>query len=90
MSNTTNNSKASNMDAGDLGVIIDFDLGRMTVPLAQVQSWQPGMVVPLELPSAEDGVEITVRANGQIIGTGDLVRIDDRIAVRLNRLVFSN
>jgi flagellar motor switch/type III secretory pathway protein FliN len=90
MSNTINNSEASNMDAGDLGVVIDFDLGRTTVPLAQVQSWQPGMVVPLEPPAAEDGVEVTVRANGQIVATGDLVRIDDRIAVRLNRLVFSN
>src|SRR5262249_48735880 len=68
---------------GELGVIIDFALGRTTVPLARVQAWQPGMIVSLEPPAVNDGVEVTIRANGQVIGTGDLVRIDDRVAVRL-------
>lgn len=90
MSQTISHSEASVANAGELGVIIDFDLGRTMVPLAQVQSWQPGAVVPLEVPMARDGIEVTIRANGQIVGTGDLVRIDDRIAVRLNRLTFGN
>jgi flagellar motor switch/type III secretory pathway protein FliN len=70
-----------------LGVVIDFDLGRMSIPLAQVQTWQPGTVVSLEPPALDAGVEVTIRANGQVIGIGDLVRIDDRIGVRITRLM---
>jgi len=31
-------------------------------------------------------VEVTIRANGDVIGSGDLVRIDHRVAVRITRL----
>jgi type III secretion system YscQ/HrcQ family protein len=74
----------------ELGVVIDFDLGRMSLPLAQVQTWQPGTVVSIEPPPLNPGVEVTIRANGQIIGIGDLVRIDDRIGVRITRLLSRN
>lgn len=73
-----------------LGVVIDFDLGRMSIPLVQIETWQPGTVVTLEPPALDAGVEVTIRANGQIIGTGDLVRIDDRIGVRITRLMSRN
>jgi type III secretion system YscQ/HrcQ family protein len=71
----------------ELGVIVDFDLGRMNIPLAQVEAWQPGAVVPLEPPALSAGVEVTIRANGQTIGIGDLVRIDDRVGVRITRML---
>jgi type III secretion system YscQ/HrcQ family protein len=74
-------------DLRELGVVIDFDLGRMSIPLAQVQAWQPGAVVPLEPPALNPGVEVAIRANGQVIGIGDLVRIDDRVGVRITRLI---
>ncbi len=77
-------------DLTELDMIIDFDLGRMSIPLAQVQSWQRGVVVPLEPPLLNDGVEVTIRANGKLIGIGDLVRIDDRIGVRITRLTSKN
>jgi flagellar motor switch/type III secretory pathway protein FliN len=73
-----------------LGIVIDFDLGRMSIPLAQIETWQPGTVVALEPPALDAGVEVTIRANGQIIGIGDLVRIDDRIGVRITRLMSRN
>ncbi len=69
-----------------VSIVVDFDLGSVTVPLAAIEAWQPGAVVPLEPPVATDGVEVTIRANGQVVGVGDLVRIDDRVAVRLTRL----
>ena len=78
------------VDVGALGVVIDFDLGRVTLPLAALQTWQPGTVVPIEPPAAAAGVEVTVRANGQIVGIGDLVRIDDRFAVRLTRIAVGS
>jgi flagellar motor switch/type III secretory pathway protein FliN len=74
-------------DLTELGVVIDFDLGRMSIPLAQVQAWQGGVVIPLDPPLSSEGVEVTIRANGQIIGSGDLVRIDDRVGVRITRLI---
>ena len=71
---------------GGLQLTLDFDLGQKSVSLAEVETWQPGAVVQLDVPSSNNGVEVTIRSNGQVIGLGDLVRIDDRLAVRLNRL----
>jgi type III secretion system YscQ/HrcQ family protein len=75
---------------GTLAVVIDFDIGRTSVPLAELQTWQPGTVVALDPPTSAEGVEVTVRANGQAVAIGDLVRIDDRVAVRISRLLFGN
>lgn len=72
----------------ELPVVIDFDIGRQTVSLAELQSWRPGAAVLIEPPALDDNVNVTVRANGQVIGTGDLVRIDERVAVRLTHLSF--
>jgi type III secretion system YscQ/HrcQ family protein len=72
-----------------LPIMIDFDLGRRTVPLSEIESWHAGSIVALDPPPRADGVEVTLRANGRVIGIGDLVRIDDRLAVRLSRLLFT-
>lgn len=72
-----------------LQIMIDFDLGRTTVTLADLESWKAGSVVALDPPARADGAEVTLRANGQVIGTGDLVRIDDRLGVRISRLYIT-
>jgi flagellar motor switch/type III secretory pathway protein FliN len=90
MTEQTTASPAAPNRPGLLNVLIDFDLGRFDVPLADLDTWQPGMQVMLDPPASADGIEVTLRVNGQIIGTGDLIRIDDRIAIRLTRLVFRN
>lgn len=87
MSREQHPSEAMVTDSREIGVVIDFDLGRMSIPFAQVQAWQPGAVVPLEPPALSAGVEVTIRANGQMIGIGDLVRIDDRVGVRITRIL---
>lgn len=69
-----------------LTVTLQFDIGEATLPLADLETWQVGAVVPLAVPARDDGVQVTVRANGTVVGIGDLVRVDDRIAVRLTRL----
>lgn len=68
-----------------LGVTIDFDIGRLSVPLSALAQWQAGTIVDLDPPALADGVAVTIRANGNAVGMGDLVRIDDRIAVRITR-----
>ena len=90
MSEDHESSESPAVDLDELGVVIDFDLGRMSLPLAQVLAWQPGAVVALEPPALDAGIEVSIRANGQIIGTGDLVRIDNRVGVRITRLLSGN
>jgi flagellar motor switch/type III secretory pathway protein FliN len=65
---------------------VDFDLGSVSVTLAELESWAPGCLVPLQPPSTEDGVSVTIRHRGRAIGLGELVRIDDRIAVRITSM----
>lgn len=73
-----------------LAVTLQFDIGEASVPLADLETWQVGAVVPIGVPERADGVQVTVRANGTVVGSGDLVRIDDRIAVRLTRLFLTS
>lgn len=81
---------SAELSLGALNITIDFDLSRMTFALSEIETWQPGMIVTLDPPALKPGGEVTIRANGQVIGTGDLVRIDERIAVRITRLMFKN
>lgn len=71
---------------GDLRIAIDFDIGRRMVPVGELSAWQPGAIVQLDPPAIADGVEVTIRANGDVVGSGDIVRVDDRLAVRITRL----
>jgi type III secretion system YscQ/HrcQ family protein len=78
------------LQPAELSVIVDFDIGRLTLPLSELQTWQPGSAVALQPPAMHGAVEVTVRANGQVVAIGDLVRIDDRLAVRLTRLILKS
>nr|WP_246329321.1 FliM/FliN family flagellar motor switch protein [Chthonobacter rhizosphaerae] len=69
-----------------LTVIVDVDVGSVEVSLADLESWRVGALVPLPLPVVESGLPVTLSVNGLQVAAGDLVRIDDRLAVRLSRL----
>jgi flagellar motor switch/type III secretory pathway protein FliN len=43
--------------------------------------------VSFEPPQLADGVSVTLRVHGREIGTGDLISIDDRLAVRITHLI---
>ncbi len=83
---TDNGGDAPAVGIGDLSVAVEFDIGRAMVPLSELSRWQPGTVADLDPPQAGDGLEVTIRAGGEAIGSGDIVRIDDRIGVRITRL----
>lgn len=76
------------VSVGDLKIAVDFDIAHMLVPVGDLARWQPGAVVGLDLPATADNIEVTIRANGEVVGQGDLVRIDDRLAVRISRLLL--
>jgi flagellar motor switch/type III secretory pathway protein FliN len=77
------------VSVSELRVAVDFDIGHLSIPVATLSQWQPGALVELGTPATENGLEVTIRVNGEIIGQGDLVRIDDRLAVRINRLLLA-
>lgn len=68
---------------------ISFTLGSALVPLSEIETWQVGAAVPLPEDISADNTTVTLRANGQVIAEGDLVRIDDRLAARLTRILLS-
>lgn len=77
------------LDIQALPLTLDFEIGRTTLPLADLEAWQVGATVPIGVPDRAAGVEVTIRANGAVVGLGDLVKIDDRLAVRLTRLFIT-
>ncbi len=85
------NTMADTSDqAGDgaaaLMLPVDFDIGSTTVSLADLDGWRVGNVLALDLPRPDEGLAVTIRVGGTPVGTGDLVRIEDRLAVRITAL----
>lgn len=74
------------LDVAVFDVAVDFDIGRLTVPLADIESWKPGSLVALQTMPVQGGIPVTLRVNGRTIAAGDLVEIDGRVGVRLTEL----
>ena len=64
-------------------VQLSFDLGELTLPLAELQQLVPGQSFNLGRPLAG---AVRVRANGALVGHGELVEIDGRLGVALTRI----
>lgn len=71
------------LDIDLLPVRLMFQAGQIELPVGELDRLAPGMIVPLER-TVEDGVDII--ANGRLIGRGGLVKVGDRLAVRVTRL----
>ena len=70
---------------------LTFDLGEISLSLAELEQFQTGSIVPLpETVQDPSQVEVAVRIAGVKIATGDLVQIDDRVAVRLNSVLIGS
>jgi type III secretion protein Q len=70
-------------DIDDLPVRLAFDVGRLDIPLGQMKQLAAGAV--LELGRAATGV-VTISANGNRIGRGELVDVDGSLGVRIINL----
>lgn len=69
-----------------LPLSVDVDVATLDVSLAEIEGWRTGSLIPLPIPAVGPGVPVTLSVAGRRIANGDLVRIDDRLAVRLTRL----
>ena len=66
-----------------LPIQVSFDLGERTLTLGELRSLQVGQ--SLELGRALPSV-VSLRVNGALIGTGELVEIDRRLGVTISTL----
>lgn len=64
-------------------VTLSFDLGELTLPLSALRQLAPGQSFELGRPLAG---AVRVRANGALVGVGELVEIDGRLGVALTQL----
>ncbi|WP_029953790.1 type III secretion system cytoplasmic ring protein SctQ [Achromobacter sp. DH1f] len=72
------------LDIDAIPVRLTFELGERQITLGELKLLQPGETFDLERPLADGPV--LVRANGALVGSGELVEIDGRIGVTLHRL----
>ncbi|WP_428000735.1 type III secretion system cytoplasmic ring protein SctQ [Acidovorax sp.] len=79
-----NGAAAAALDA--LPVRLSFDLGDVALTVAQLRALQPGQTLDLGHPLAG---AVRIRANGALVGEGDLVEIDGQLGVSIRNL-FGN
>ena len=72
------------LDLDAIPVRLTFELGERQITLGELKQLQPGETFDLQRPLADGPV--LVRANGALVGSGELVEIDGRIGVTLHRL----
>lgn len=64
-------------------VTLSFDIGTLTLPLSELRQLAAGQSFDLGRPLAG---AVQVRANGALVGVGELVEIDGRLGVSLTQL----
>ncbi|WP_058835897.1 type III secretion system cytoplasmic ring protein SctQ [Luteimonas abyssi] len=80
---TEASSGTEDADAGAraLPVRLSFELGALELRVGDIADLQPGYV--FGLPARLEGANVTLRANGEAVGQGELVAVGDTLGVRL-------
>ena len=73
--------EAASFDA--IPVRLSFDLGEISLTLAELRALQPGQTIQLGHPLAS---AVRIRVNGALIGEGELVEIDGLLGVSVRQL----
>lgn len=73
--------EAASFDA--IPVRLSFDLGEISLTLAELRALQPGQAIQLGHPLSS---AVRIRANGALIGEGELVEIDGLLGVSVRQL----
>ncbi|CAM2005078.1 type III secretion system cytoplasmic ring protein SctQ [Acanthopleuribacter pedis] len=72
---------ADGLDSLDINMV--FEIGRKEINLGDLRAIQPGFVIDLEQPLEKP---VTIRANGKLIGRGELVQVEESLGVRFLEL----
>ncbi len=67
----------------DVAVPVTIDLGGAILPLKEVLALGPGSVVKLDRPLGEP---VDIKVNGELVGRGDVVVVDDQFGVQVTEL----
>lgn len=65
---------------GDLPVHVIFEVGEKQIPLKELRTVQAGFTFELSNPVERP---VTIRANGRVVGTGELIQVGERVGVRV-------
>lgn len=68
----------------DVEMDVTVELGRTTMPIRELLSLQPGMVVEIDRAA---GAPIDVLVNGRLIALGEVVVIDEEFGIRITEIV---
>jgi type III secretion protein Q len=66
----------------EIPVKLVFEIGATQMLLGQLRQLQPGFTVALDEP-LDMKQPVTIKANGVVVGAGEMVLIDDRLGVRI-------
>lgn len=81
--NSTSIEDIGNNNIDNMPVRIVCEIGRLQLPLKEVRLLKSGSIIPLSRP-LESSVDIL--ANGQRIGRGSLIKIDDVMGLRIDNI----
>ena len=71
----------------DVPVVIEVLLGRGAMPLGQLVSLAPGVVVRLDQAA---GADLMISATGVQLAVGEVVIIEDSVATRVTHILTAN
>jgi len=74
---------ASQLDRDRLQVELTFDLGQVSLPLAELNNIRAGYTFELNMPASG---AVRIISGSEAVGRGELVQIDDRLGVRVTRI----
>ena len=64
-------------------VHLTFSLGTLRMPIANIMQLQEGSVIELHKTTP---AQVTIYANSKLIGTGEVIEIDGKLGVQINKL----
>ncbi|MDD4932845.1 MAG: FliM/FliN family flagellar motor switch protein, partial [Methylacidiphilaceae bacterium] len=67
----------------EVPISLSFELGRRKVPLGELETLKEGFVFELDREAKRP---VLILPNGRVIGTGELVKVGERVGVRVAEL----
>lgn len=81
--NTQNIIEDETHPFANVPINLSFSLGTLRMPIAGIMQLQEGSVIELNKSTP---AQVNIYANGKLIGTGDVIEIDGKLGVQINKL----